>query len=498
MPVTSSRSHLVPIARIARLAPLALLLAPAPAPAADLSLPQVLQAVVDHYPSLRSAALQVEKARENTAQVEARLGWQLAAQGGVAKDTSFIGGGVKRIDTGASMARMLESGDSLAFTGSIRREDADTPLSPALPNPVTSTDLEVNYRKPLDKGAGFADYQLALSQAEISVLLAQAEQSQLYDQLAAQVADIFLAAVATRGRIDNVKKSLQFTQRLQQFIRGRLSLGIAEDKDSLQITAQFDSQQAQLKALELAWAQQKIGLNRLMGRDWDAELSFGDADPQVPAGDLQQLAGEAKQHSATMQRLQAQLRLADDAISRQLEARKDQLDLVSFFGNRSNLGDSASGNADNSEWIGGVRLEYKHGVEQKGFDAAIRQAHLERDINLQNQRQLIEDLTYDVASLLAEIKAAQASVEAYAVASASQRAQLKEADERYRKGRIDVDRVIQFETQLAAGELAQALQHIELQRRLYKLALLRGEVWREVTLPTFTESNSGSTAGGAP
>ncbi len=479
------------IRKIMAVAPPALLwmaLAGAKVAVADpLSLQQVIQETINHYPSLRTAALQVEKARQNTAQIEARLGWQLAAQGGVAKDTSAFGTGVKRVDAGATLSRQLASGDSIAVNGMIRREDSEVPLSPNLPDPVTSTNLEVNYRKPLRKGADNPEYQLALSQSEIGVLLAQAEQKALYDQLAAQVMEIYLAAIVTRGRIDNVQQSLKYTERLQQFIKSRFNLGIAEDKDQLQVVAQYDSQQAQLKALELAWEQQRIGLNRLMGRPWDAPVAMQPPGvDDLPAGTLEELITQAGAHSPALQRITGQLRLAEDAMLRQHETRKDKFDVVSFLGNRSSVGDSANGNADNTEWVGGVRVEFQRGLDQSGNDAALYQAQLDRDIALQTQHQVLEDLHYDIAGLLSEIKAAQISLDAYARSTKSQRAQLEEADARYRKGRIDIDRVIQFETQLAAGELALALQQIELSGRIYRLSLLRGQLWQGITLPAFT------------
>lgn len=464
-----------------------------PVQAAVTNLEQVLQAVIDNYPSVQSASLQVEKARQNLVQVESQLGWMLSGSGGIAKDVSFFGSGVKRVQAGGSLSRKLESGSSLSFSGNISYEDSEVPLSGSLPDPVTSTALDVQFRKPLEKGAENLDYELGLKNAELSVLLAQSDRQALYDQLAANVIDLYLAAIITRIRIDNIRQGIARTDTLQKFIQGRLTLGIAETKDQLQISAQLHGQQAQLEALNAVWVQQQVALNRLMGLPWDERLQLQVmAAPALPDGDINGFHDEAVAHSPSLKRVQAQMLAAEYAIKRQQEQRKDELDLVMHLGNRSSFGDSNDGNADNTEMVGGVSVEFMRLKDQRGFDAALYQARLDHSLALQEQRRLMQDIQYDLAALLAESRAIDASLKAYEQSVASEKAKLQDANTRYRQGRIDIDRLIQNENELSAAELSLALQKVEFERRLHRLALLRSKIWAAVKLPAEDSISTGS------
>lgn len=51
--------------------------------AAALAPEQVLQKVIDHYPSIDIAAIEIERARQSIKVAESQLGWQLQAQAGI-------------------------------------------------------------------------------------------------------------------------------------------------------------------------------------------------------------------------------------------------------------------------------------------------------------------------------------------------------------------------------------------------------------------------------
>ncbi len=448
---------------------------------------QVLQKVMDHYPSLKTAALQVRRARQENARVQSQLGWQLAAQAGISRDINLFGTATDTVDAGGSLARQLEGGGGLSFAAGISRDDSETVLSPQFPNPSTSTSVDVNYRHPLQKGAGNPAYEQGLLTAQAGVLAADADRLKLYDQIASQVLELFYSASATRVRIDNLNQAIKRTQRLHRYIKDRASLGVSEDKDLLQVVAQLRSREAELKGLQVAWQQQAIALNRLMGRDWDAAI-----DPKVknditlPRQGFDELLAEVQDYNPDLKSIRAQLKLADAAIATRRDARRDQLDLVMFLGNRSISGDlQGGGSSDNSEVVGGLSLEFNRGVDKSGVDAELYKAQLERSIALQNQVQVMEDLKYDLSSLLAEIRVAGEALKAYRESVQSENRKLNEAEQRYRAGRTDTDQLVQFEAELAGAELAYELQRIELARRDGNLGLLRGRLWKDIRLPEY-------------
>ncbi|MDH5324267.1 MAG: TolC family protein [Gammaproteobacteria bacterium] len=451
------------------------------AQAADMTLEQVLQAVVHHYPALKTASYQVEKAYQNAIKVKSRLGWQLQAQAGLAKDLSFFGDSVQRLELGGGVQRQLQSGGELSVSGGYQREDSDSPLQP---NPLNSNRVDLNYRRPLQQGAGAPDYALDLKDADLSVDLAKADRQVKYDTIAERVIAVFFDAVATKSRMDNMNLALQRTQRLEQFTRSRLNLGIAENKDRLQVVAQLDSQQAQMKILELAWVQQLITLNRLMGRGWDDVLNLAYTDKvSLSELDFSAITDQVKQYSPTLHLVDTRLESVENIITRQQEVRKDRMDLVLHLGNQMSKGSTPLGERDSSELLGGVSVEYRSGLDKSGLDAAIRQSQYEHGAIKEQRKQVLEDLHYGTAALLAQIKAIRESLQAFENSAASERKKLDDADRRYRKGRIDIDRVIQFENQLATAELNVVLQRLEFIRGMYQLYLLRGSIWKNIELP---------------
>ena len=61
-----------------------------PVYAETLTVEQVLQRVVNHYPSIKTASIQVEKAKQESIKIDSQLGWQLGAQAGISRNVFFL------------------------------------------------------------------------------------------------------------------------------------------------------------------------------------------------------------------------------------------------------------------------------------------------------------------------------------------------------------------------------------------------------------------------
>lgn len=450
--------------------------------AAALNLTQMLQQIVDYYPSLESAALQVRRARQTTTVLESRLGWQIGAQAGVSKDLSLFGSPITTMTATGQLNRQLTDGDSMSFSARLNRDDADATL-PTLPNPSLSSSLELQYRKPLQLGKGNVALQADLQRAESTVTRLQAGQRLAYDQIAEQLIDLYAAMLTTQQRIATTRQTIAHSQRLHQFIVDRVDFGIAEAKDRLQTEAQLSSLKARLQALEVLKTRQLINLNRLLGRPWSAPLTLAAVVNKTLTVSADELIHEASEHSPELQINDAELKQADAEIQRQLDSNRDQLDLVFSVGQRGLNGDSAAGAFNQNELVGGVQVEFGRAASSSANDTALYQARLQRDIVLQDRKQISADLRYSVATLLADLRGIQASIDAYRRNVDDEHAKLDEAEKRYRNGRITIDQVIQFENETAASELELALQRIDYQRSYDRLRLLRGALWRSVHVP---------------
>jgi len=446
------------------------------------TLADLLQQVLDYYPSLESAALQVKQAQQTSALIESRLGWQLNAQVGISQDMSLFGSPVTSLNAGTHLTRALPDGDSLAVSANILHDDADETL-PTLPNPSTSTSVELLYRKPLAQGKENIDYQSSLKDAASQVDNLRAVQQLDYEQIAEQLIDLYTAALASQQRIDTIRQTIRRSQRLHQFILDRVDFGIAEDKDRLQTDAQLHSLQAQLKAFELIRTKQTINLNRLLGKPWQTPLTLATQQAAPVRENFETLLNQARDHSPLLKINAARLALADTLIERQRDTNRDRLDLVLSIGHRGLSGDSAGGSINNNEMVGGAQLEFGRAVDRSSNATALYQAQLARDIVLQDKKQVDSDLHYTIATLLAELAAIDETIRAWRRSVASEHAKLEEAEKRYRTGRIAIDQVLQFENQTATSELELALQQIEYQRTHDRLELIRGTLWEKVLIP---------------
>lgn len=453
------------------------------AAAQTMTIDQVLQQVVDHYPSLQTTAIAVERARLENARVESQLGWQLKALAGVQHDMSPIfGTPTDNINLNGNMSRLLASGDTLGFVTEINRLDAGSNF-PGAPNPALSTHVGINYRMPLQQGANNTSLVQSRAQADIAVAQANADRRNVYDQIASQVINLYINAAIIDARMENTRSAIARSQRLLKYNQSRAGLGIAEEKDLLQVRAQLRSREADLSGLEMQWQAQHINLNRLMGRDVDAELNLQLASGAATTGQTDELMQQARQHSPAMAVIQTRLQLADTALALSRDKRKDKFDLVMSAGYKTLSGNSTPSNVSEGEAVGGVQLEYSRGLDLSGYDAELQQAQLSRSAALQDQKQVLQDLHYNIAGVLAEINAGTVALDAYQKSVSSEQAKLDEAEQRYRRGRSDTDQLVQFEAQLAQAELNYELQNIELVRRNQGLRLMLGSTWQTIKLP---------------
>jgi len=459
------------------------LLAASPVPRAEevLSLEQALARVVESYPSLAVAGAQLARARQENARIESLLGWNLAAQGGYAREVSIIGSPTDRVSLGADLDRRLRSGSTLGLSGSAAREDSELTFAPTIPNPQTTTEFGINYRQPWARGDDFPDYAQGLKTAGATLAIAEADRRGEFEQVARQVAELYYSASATQARLRSAERAIGRAERLLDYVRRNARLGVSETKDLLQAEAQLRARQAERDGLVTAWEQQRVNLNRLMGRPW-SEPFRPQAPETVPAADADPAAwqGEAERHSPAIQRNRARLDLAEAAIARARDARKDKLDVVYSLGSRARRGDAAVGSVSDSELVGGVRLEYGRALDRRGVDAGLVQAQIDRDIALENIRLVQDDLHYAVYGLARQIEANRNAVESARRSLDVEQRKLAEATERYRRGRTETDRLIQYEAELYLAELSWEQQLIELARRHTELAVVRGALWTRI------------------
>ena len=458
-------------------------LARAAEPPAVLGYEDALQAIIDTYPTLAIAALQVEKARQEQIRVESSLSWVLQANGGLNRDINFIGTPSDVASLSAGLQRRFASGQSIGLNGRYRYEDSELAFSPLYPNPAQSTGLDLDYRIPLGRGKDNPEYTQGLISAEAGVLLERANRLAIREQLARQALELFYGLATIRASYETAQAGVQRARRLKKYIRERYEMGLAEDKDLLQSEAQLQLQLSELRKLEVLWEQTRTNLNRLMGRPWKSEfVPRIELPPAEPVGE-QRLAvyqQEAEANSPDLLRNRARVKLGEAELERRRDARRDQLDVVASIGTRTLNGPSGFGDINELDVAGGVRLEYQNALDKRGFDAAIYQARLEIRMAEEDSRKVRDDLRYRIAGLVGELEASRKALAAYEARLKSEQRKFDEALDLYREGRFTTDRLIQFENELQAARFALEQQRIEYAQRQRDLAILRGTIWQRI------------------
>lgn len=461
---------------------------------ASLTLEQVLQRMVDGYSPLRTAELQVERARQEIVRVESQLGWVIGGKAQASHDVSFFGTPSDRLDTGVNGQHRLASGATLGVGGSYVYEDSSFTI-PGLPNPSHSMNLDLSYRLPLGQGAGNPDYAQGLVSAQAGVKIAQANVMALRHRFAQQAIDLYFAAALTQVRIDSARQGVTRAQRLKQYIQKNSRMGLSENKDKLQAEAQLQARIAEQQALLVPWEQQRSRLNRLMNRPRNEEFAIAIGVPSPLTTDLQTMLLEAENYSPEILNYQARLALAEAALIRSRNAGKDVLDLILSTGSRSKIGPVTNANDINEHELAAVvSVEYRRSIDRRGFDATVYQMQLDRSTALQEIAISKENLRYDLPRLRAGIEATRNALAGFRRRLQSEQEKFKEAEQRYQTGRTDTARLIQFETELYLTELAVERQRIDLTHKYALLQLVRGKLWDIITPAKPSESPNESKA----
>ena len=448
----------------------------------ELTIYQVMQRVLDRYPSLKISEIEVAQAAEQRQQIESSLGWILNSSAGVTHDLTGLGTPSDRLDVNGSIARQLKSGGTLSLSGGYRYEDSSLSFSPALPNPAHTTRLDLSYRMPLSKGEGNPLYTEGVISAEAGHKLAKANQLLTQITLAEKVKDLFYASAQTQARLDNAKQAVQRARNLEVHINKNFKLGLSEDKDKLQARAQTDSKIADLSAIRLQWRQQQSSLIRLMLEEIDQDIHpLLVSTKNSNNYELVDLIKSTESYHPAVKISQAKLEIAESQINTTLDTKKDSLDLVVSVGSRTSDGNNAiGGNISEQDWAGAVSIEYKHLFDDKGVSSKYKQAQLEKNIALQNIRKTNDDIRYTVSGLVAEIKAAKIAVKTANQKLKSESLKLKEAEHRFRTGRADTAQLIQFQNEYSFAQLAYQNQKVDMNNRVIALQIFTGQFWNEL------------------
>jgi len=440
------------------------------------SLQDVVHRVLKNYPSLKIARIEIERARQEFSKIESQLGWTASAQTGVSRDVGIFNIPSERFDLSASIGSRQKSGHSIEVTGQYSYEDSESVAVPSIVNPSERTALDLNYRIPLGQGEENPDYQQGLISAEAGVQSTKASRIKQIDALVRQTLSLYYDIANTYMRIKDANEAIRRADRLRKFVKKNAGLGLSESKDLLIVNALLSAKVSDRDNLLIIWSQQRSELNRLLGVEPTSDFKpVIVADKTVPERNTALNQAYAQNPDILLQ--QAQLSTADASIELANDAKKDRLDLVFSVGARNTSGDVATGSVSDSEWAGGARLEYQFSLDQRGFDAGIYQAMLDKQAIEEEIARIKHDLNYSVTGLLDQINQNTIAAKSSKKRLVIEQKKVKEAFERYKVGRADTNELIDNENSLYIASLLYETRKIELARKYTELELLLGSLW---------------------
>lgn len=448
------------------------------------TLHQTLRRVIQTYPSVEIAQLQARRAQQDVIKAKSMLGWTLGGQVGANHDLSaFSGTPSDSANLNADLSRSLASGGSFGIGGSYSYEDSSFSFGPTFPNPSNYTRVDASYRMPLAKGAGNPQYKEGLKSAKAGERIARANAQSVRDGLATQTMELFFIAALTKARLETAKDAIGRARRLKKYIRDNARLGLSEKKDLLQAEAQLQARIADYDALVTAWEQQRTSINRLLNRPRTAEFTpvLRDRDSSVN-GNIGTILEQAKAHSPDLHRQLAQIEITESQLENSKDASRSTWDLVFGVGYGNKQG-PATPPVDESDYAASVRLEFRKALDHRGLDAEVTQALIDRSIALREAERIRVDMKYNVTGLIAEINHSLTALASHQRRVTVEQRKVDEAIQRYRTGRTDTNRLIQFENEYQLSKLAHEQQRIELARKHASLDLMRGILLQEAMVP---------------
>lgn len=456
-----------------------LLVSSCPVLASELvTLDRALDILLEQHKQLDLASLRVKREQLQLARVKGQVGWLLKSNAGVSHDLGFTGFPVDRAELGVEAVKPLESGGQLSIGATRSVEDNSQALFSNYPNPAHSTNVDIRIRKPLSQGAGNPLYNEARVSAEQAGIIARAEYDKLRDQLASDLINVFYGGLFINTQLDTAQLTIKRARRLRRFILKNARLGVSERKDILQAEAQLKARQAEYQKLQASWQRQRGLLLQLLSLPLETKLELRSAAGNDAFEPTEDLYSKALSYHHNLRIAKARAEIAEASLKRARNENRNKWDLVMSVGSRTLTGEDSTGaNVNQSDYAGGLQIQFQRAMNRTSETAKLTQVQLDRTYALREVKRLESDLRYRLSTLQSEISASQLTLELLEGRLESERKKNKDAVRRYRTGRIDTARLIQFENELNLAELERNRERFQLVRKQAQQRLLTGQIW---------------------
>jgi outer membrane protein TolC len=232
-------------------------------PGRPLNLEEAVSLARSHNRELKQAGLEIHKQKEAFSEAKTQLYPRL--------DTYFLGSELL-----TPLNFTIRSGTLGTFpaTGPIPAKDSiiHTPARPVAITSVTAT-------QPLTQ---LFRIDLSIKQQKLAAELSQQSYFEREQELVNEVRRAYYAILQSQSELESQRALLAYLQELQQLTGRRMQQEAVLKADSLRIVAQRKKASYQLTVIQDALADQKEALNRLLGRDLQAEFTVEMVPASLP------------------------------------------------------------------------------------------------------------------------------------------------------------------------------------------------------------------------
>lgn len=435
-----------------------------------------IQQVLNNNESLNIAKLNISRTNSEIQVIESTLGWNLFANVGINRNRTFIGAESTQSTILVGINKDFDSGDSIELKTNYTHDDSEFIIINSQPNPLTTTGVDLNYRMPLMKNKKHNEYLLNRDSVNSKYSESINTKFIVRDEITSQAIDLFYGAAVLIARLKTARKSIERAKELKKHIEKNIDLGIIEKGEILQVNAQIYFLQGQYQELNLVWEKSEIAINRLIGQPWNSKFIPKVKITKNKRYILDEIHSNIKHYNPELKTLNLNLRLADSVINFNKDNTRSKLDLVFSIGTINNQGPTSVGSLNDTDVIGGVKLEYQKSLDSRGLNGKLYQAQLNKDSIKVQISKLETDLEYDSYALISNIKRITEINATYKKRSKVEVEKYQDIVNRYRSGRTTTNIVIQFDNERTAAELDYETQSILLEKTISLLALKQGKL----------------------
>jgi len=458
--------------------------------AQEMSLDQVVRAVLQQHPKLSLSRTDAAIAAADEQRIQSLLDASVSGSiSGSAEQvptvSDFQAAETRSMQVKGSISQPLANGDTLGVSANYSRtgQGFNSPLAAQLArfNPAYRSQIDVSYRHALMRGADRPDYAMGLESVAAKTRAATLDELAVARSLSLTALNAFFRLASDDINVGIARQAVARARDVLRYQKSRQEFGLIEHADALQAEALLAARRTDLQRAQSSRQTDESALRRLMlgksARSITPTLPPLAANEELP--DPEAAEQQAVARRPDIKALDARLKAAEADLETARDIDAMQLDVVAHLGSRAldaRPATTAARSFSLSDRFASLSLEMQDSMGRNGTRAAIRKAELARQRLNDQRREAIEQIRDDLAAASTAIATGIPNLRMARLQAVAEKMKYQAELKRYREGRSDTATLVQFEGDLRNAELQAELQRLTLQLAHYQLAWAQGRL----------------------